>query len=211
MAKFVKRYANVHEHDGRRRSSSYGDEVRSRHFPEPDHVYSVEPAELDEFRRYLDQESLASPEGLGVGAAALEPAATDAVAEARERRSWAWPGFGRQPLLEQGVEGQAAESALKPGPVSATSPAPGRRTASGPTQLGGDARLLEVFGGAGEGLGGATVADRGVSPCLSRQRKAPSAIFSADRSAISRTALAAFHRVRREPMYSRPIRARRSS
>ena len=28
----------------------YGDEVRSRHFPEPDHVYGVEPAELDAFR-----------------------------------------------------------------------------------------------------------------------------------------------------------------
>ncbi len=59
MAKFVKRYAGIHEQMveavGR-----YGDEVRSRHFPEPDHVYSVEPAELDEFRRYLDQESLAS-------------------------------------------------------------------------------------------------------------------------------------------------------
>jgi 3-methyl-2-oxobutanoate hydroxymethyltransferase len=59
MAKFVKRYANVHEEmvDAVRR---YGDEVRSRHFPEPDHVYSVEPVELDEFRRYLSQESLAS-------------------------------------------------------------------------------------------------------------------------------------------------------
>ena len=42
----------------------YGDEVRSRHFPEPDHVYSVEPAELDAFRRYLDQESLASQKAL---------------------------------------------------------------------------------------------------------------------------------------------------
>jgi 3-methyl-2-oxobutanoate hydroxymethyltransferase len=60
MAKFVKRYADVHEQmvDGVER---YAAEVRSRHFPEPDHVYSVEPAELDEFRRYLDQESLASP------------------------------------------------------------------------------------------------------------------------------------------------------
>ena len=59
MAKFVKRYADVHEEmvDAVRR---YGDEVRSRHFPEPDHVYSVEPGELDEFRRYLDQESLTS-------------------------------------------------------------------------------------------------------------------------------------------------------
>ena len=46
-----------------RRSSRYGAEVRSRHFPEPDHVYSVEPAELDEFRRYLEQESLASAKG----------------------------------------------------------------------------------------------------------------------------------------------------
>jgi 3-methyl-2-oxobutanoate hydroxymethyltransferase len=58
--KFVKRYADVHGEmvDG---VSRYVEEVRSRHFPEPDHVYSVEPAELAEFRRYLDQESLASP------------------------------------------------------------------------------------------------------------------------------------------------------
>jgi 3-methyl-2-oxobutanoate hydroxymethyltransferase len=59
MAKFVKRYANVHE-TMVEAVEQYGDEVRSRHFPEPDHVYGVEPAELDEFRRYLDQESLAS-------------------------------------------------------------------------------------------------------------------------------------------------------
>jgi 3-methyl-2-oxobutanoate hydroxymethyltransferase len=60
MAKFVKRYADVHGTmvEAVRR---YGEEVRSRHFPEPDHVYSVEPVELAEFRRYLDQESLASP------------------------------------------------------------------------------------------------------------------------------------------------------
>lgn len=60
MARFVKRYADVHATmvDAVRR---YGEEVRSRHFPEPDHVYSVEPAELAEFRRYLDQESLATP------------------------------------------------------------------------------------------------------------------------------------------------------
>jgi 3-methyl-2-oxobutanoate hydroxymethyltransferase len=60
MAKFVKRYANVHE-EMVEAVERYGDEVRSRHFPEPDHVYSVEPVELDEFRRYLAQESLASP------------------------------------------------------------------------------------------------------------------------------------------------------
>jgi 3-methyl-2-oxobutanoate hydroxymethyltransferase len=59
MAKFVKRYADVHEQMVAA-VAQYGDEVRSRHFPEPDHVYSVEPAELDEFRRYLDQESLTS-------------------------------------------------------------------------------------------------------------------------------------------------------
>jgi len=59
MAKFVKRYANVHDEmvGGVRR---YIDEVRTHHFPEPDHVYGVEPAELAEFRRYLDQESLTS-------------------------------------------------------------------------------------------------------------------------------------------------------
>jgi len=59
MAKFVKRYAGVHE-TMVAAVAQYGEEVRSRHFPEPDHVYSVEPAELDEFRRYLDQESLTS-------------------------------------------------------------------------------------------------------------------------------------------------------
>jgi 3-methyl-2-oxobutanoate hydroxymethyltransferase len=59
MAKFVKRYADIHQQMVTA-VAQYGDEVRSRHFPEPDHVYSVEPTELDEFRRYLDQESLAS-------------------------------------------------------------------------------------------------------------------------------------------------------
>jgi len=59
MAKFVKRYANIYDEmvGG---VHSYIDEVRSSHFPEPDHVYGVEPAELAEFRRYLDQESLTS-------------------------------------------------------------------------------------------------------------------------------------------------------
>jgi 3-methyl-2-oxobutanoate hydroxymethyltransferase len=52
--KFVKRYAEVHEAmvEG---VSRYAEEVRSRRFPEPDHVYGVEPAELQEFRRYLEQ------------------------------------------------------------------------------------------------------------------------------------------------------------
>jgi 3-methyl-2-oxobutanoate hydroxymethyltransferase len=58
-AKFVKRYAEVHETmvGGVR---AYAEEVRSGHFPEPEHVYGVEPAELNELRRYLDQESLTS-------------------------------------------------------------------------------------------------------------------------------------------------------
>jgi 3-methyl-2-oxobutanoate hydroxymethyltransferase len=59
MAKFVKRYADLHD-EMVEAVQRYGEEVRSRHFPEPDHVYSVEPVELDEFRRYLSQESLAS-------------------------------------------------------------------------------------------------------------------------------------------------------
>ena len=45
----------------------YVDEVRSRHFPEPDHVYGVEPAELAQLRRYLEQESLTSAK-VGLGA-----------------------------------------------------------------------------------------------------------------------------------------------
>jgi 3-methyl-2-oxobutanoate hydroxymethyltransferase len=59
MAKFVKQYAHIHDEmvGGVRR---YVEEVRTRHFPEPDHVYSVEPAELGELKRYLEQESLTS-------------------------------------------------------------------------------------------------------------------------------------------------------
>lgn len=59
MAKFVKQYAHIHDEmvGGVRQ---YIDEVRSRHFPEPEHVYSVEPAELSELRHYLEQESLTS-------------------------------------------------------------------------------------------------------------------------------------------------------
>ena len=54
VPKFVKRYAEVHDAmvAGVRQ---YVEEVRSRRFPEPDHVYGVEPAELAEFQRYLDQ------------------------------------------------------------------------------------------------------------------------------------------------------------
>jgi 3-methyl-2-oxobutanoate hydroxymethyltransferase len=60
--KFVKRYAEIHDAMvagvGR-----YASEVRSGRFPEPDHVYGIEPAELADFRDYLDSESLAAPGG----------------------------------------------------------------------------------------------------------------------------------------------------
>jgi len=57
--KFVKRYAEVRTAmvEGLRR---YATEVRSGVFPGAEHVYSVEPAELAELKRYLDEESLAS-------------------------------------------------------------------------------------------------------------------------------------------------------
>jgi len=53
-AKFVKRYAEVHAAmvDGVGR---YVEEVRTHRFPEADHVYGIEPAELQEFHRYLEQ------------------------------------------------------------------------------------------------------------------------------------------------------------
>jgi 3-methyl-2-oxobutanoate hydroxymethyltransferase len=59
MAKFVKQYADIHTEmvEGMKR---YAEEVRTAHFPEPDHVYSIEPAELTVLRHYLDQESLTS-------------------------------------------------------------------------------------------------------------------------------------------------------
>ncbi|HVO53425.1 MAG TPA: 3-methyl-2-oxobutanoate hydroxymethyltransferase [Solirubrobacterales bacterium] len=59
MAKFVKRYADIHEEmvDA---VGSYRDEVRGHAFPGPEHVYAVDDAELAEFHRYLDQESLTS-------------------------------------------------------------------------------------------------------------------------------------------------------
>jgi 3-methyl-2-oxobutanoate hydroxymethyltransferase len=57
--KFVKRYAELHRAmvEGLRH---YAEEVRSGAYPAAEHVYSVDPAELAELRRYLDEESLAS-------------------------------------------------------------------------------------------------------------------------------------------------------
>ncbi len=59
VPRFVKRYAETHAAmvDGVR---AYADDVRARRFPEPEHVYSVDPPELARFRAYLEQESLAS-------------------------------------------------------------------------------------------------------------------------------------------------------
>jgi 3-methyl-2-oxobutanoate hydroxymethyltransferase len=57
MAKFVKRYGEIHE-EMVTALGRYGDEVRGRTFPGPEHGYAVEPEVLTEFRRYLDQESL---------------------------------------------------------------------------------------------------------------------------------------------------------
>lgn len=52
--KFVKRYADVH---GAMLSGleRYVEETRAHRFPEPDHVYGVEPAELSEFRHYVER------------------------------------------------------------------------------------------------------------------------------------------------------------
>jgi 3-methyl-2-oxobutanoate hydroxymethyltransferase len=57
--KFVKRYAEVRRAmvDGLR---SYAAEVRSGEFPGAEHIYSIEPGELAELRRYMEQESLTS-------------------------------------------------------------------------------------------------------------------------------------------------------
>jgi 3-methyl-2-oxobutanoate hydroxymethyltransferase len=56
--RFVKRYANLRaEIVGA--VSAYAADVRERRFPAPEHTYAVDSAELEAFRRYLDQESLA--------------------------------------------------------------------------------------------------------------------------------------------------------
>ena len=59
MAKFVKRYADVRgEMLGG--VEQYVSEVRSGDFPGPEHVYSVEPSELDGLRHRLEQGDLES-------------------------------------------------------------------------------------------------------------------------------------------------------
>ena len=58
-AKFVKRFAEVRE-EMIRGVGDYAREVREGSFPGPEHTYAVDRDELAAFRRYLDQESLAS-------------------------------------------------------------------------------------------------------------------------------------------------------
>jgi 3-methyl-2-oxobutanoate hydroxymethyltransferase len=57
--RFVKRYAEIHDQmvEGVR---AYAAEVRARRFPDAEHVYSADPAEVEELKRFLDQESLAT-------------------------------------------------------------------------------------------------------------------------------------------------------
>jgi 3-methyl-2-oxobutanoate hydroxymethyltransferase len=57
--KFVKRYAEAHEQmvNGMR---EYVAEVRARRFPDEEHSYSVDAAELEAFKGYLSTESLAA-------------------------------------------------------------------------------------------------------------------------------------------------------
>ncbi len=59
VARFVKRYAAIHERmvDGVGR---YAGDVRAGRFPSEDHTYSIDPDELEALRQYLDQESLAA-------------------------------------------------------------------------------------------------------------------------------------------------------
>jgi len=59
MAKFVKQYADVRG-EMRRGLSAYTQEVRTGAFPGPEHVYSVEPSELEGLRQRLSRENLES-------------------------------------------------------------------------------------------------------------------------------------------------------
>jgi 3-methyl-2-oxobutanoate hydroxymethyltransferase len=59
MAKFVKRYADVHE--GMVEAvGRYADEVRGGAFPSPEYVYGVDEEELADFRRHVDDHAIAS-------------------------------------------------------------------------------------------------------------------------------------------------------
>jgi len=56
--KFIKRYANIRE-ETLKGVRGYAEEVRTRKFPDEDeHTYSIPPEELEEYARYLEEESL---------------------------------------------------------------------------------------------------------------------------------------------------------
>lgn len=59
MAKFVKSYADVRG-EMRRGVEGYVNEVRSGVFPGPEHVYSVDPSELERLQQRLNREDLGS-------------------------------------------------------------------------------------------------------------------------------------------------------
>ena len=59
VAKFVKRYSDVRG-EMKGGLEAYVEEVRSGAFPAPEHVYSVEPSELDGLRKRLNREDLDS-------------------------------------------------------------------------------------------------------------------------------------------------------
>ena len=59
MARFVKQYSDVRG-EMKRGLAAYADEVRSGAFPGPEHVYSVEPSELEGLRQRLNREDLES-------------------------------------------------------------------------------------------------------------------------------------------------------
>jgi 3-methyl-2-oxobutanoate hydroxymethyltransferase len=59
LAKFVKRYADVRG-EMLKGVEGYVSEVRAGSFPGPEHVYSVDPSELDGLRRRLDEGDLES-------------------------------------------------------------------------------------------------------------------------------------------------------
>ena len=56
--RFVRRYAEVRE-EMVKGVSAYTEDVRAGSFPAEEHTYSIDPEELEEFKRYLADESLA--------------------------------------------------------------------------------------------------------------------------------------------------------
>ena len=70
-AKFVKRFAELRE-EMIRGVSEYSREVRERSFPAAEHSYTVDPAELEAFRRYLEQEARSVSASFGGDWAATE-------------------------------------------------------------------------------------------------------------------------------------------